>query len=62
VNKAIENGIGVCWISDDLMPGRYRELTSDDGRTASVAIFEDFQEVMASLLVERLKTPIIKVI
>ncbi len=33
VNDATEDGVGV-----------YRELTFDDGRTASVAIFEDFQK------------------
>ena len=42
------------------MPGRYRKLTCDDGRTASVTIFENFQQIMAGLVVERLKTPIIQ--
>ena len=57
---AIEDGVGVRWISNDLMPGRYRKLTCDDGGSPSVAIFEDFQKIMAGLVVERLKTPIVQ--
>src|SRR5690606_41476803 len=36
------------------------ELAGDDGGTAAVAILEDFEEIVAGLVIERLKAPVIK--
>lgn len=60
VNQAIEDCVGICWIADDLMPGSHRELVGDNGGAATVAIFEDFQEIMTGLVVEWLKAPIVQ--
>ena len=60
VNDAIENGVSVGRIADQLMPFVHRDLAGDDRRSPTVAFFEDFEEVVAGSGIERLKTPIIE--
>ena len=60
VNDAIENGISVGGIADQLVPFVDRDLAGDDRRSPTVAFFEDFEEVVAGSSIERLKTPIIE--
>jgi len=45
VDEAIEDGVGIGRIADDLVPYRYRQLAGDDCRTPAVALLEDFQQV-----------------
>ena len=45
--NAIEYGVSQCWVADGLMPVFDRQLACDDGGSAAVAIFEDFQKVAA---------------
>ena len=59
VNDAIENGVSVGGITDQLVPFVDWDLAGDDRRSPTVAFFEDFEEVVAGGGVERLKTPII---
>jgi len=60
VNDAIENGIGVGGIADQLVPFVDRDLAGDDRRSAAITFFEDFEEIMAGCGIERLKSPIIE--
>ena len=60
VNEAIQDGVGVGGIADQLMPSIDRQLAGDDGGAAAVAVIEDLQKVVTGGGVERLKTPIIE--
>ncbi len=60
VDEAIEHGVGIGGISNEHMPLVHGELAGDDGGTVTVAIFEDFQEVMTGAGIERLEPPIIE--
>src|SRR5437764_13510254 len=60
VNDAIENGVSVGAIADQLVAFVDRDLAGDDRRSPTVAFFEDFEEVVAGGGIERLKTPIIE--
>ena len=53
VDDAIEDGIGVGRIADDLVPFVDGDLAGEDGRTAAIALFEDLVEVTAGAGVER---------
>lgn len=46
VNEAIEDCDGVYWIADDLMPGRHRKLTCDNGRAPSVEVVPPGETVL----------------
>lgn len=60
VDEAIEHGVGISGISNEQMPLVHWELAGDDGGAMTVAIFEDFQEVVTGTGVERLESPIIE--
>ncbi|MGY3506818.1 hypothetical protein ACVWYJ_007492 [Bradyrhizobium sp. USDA 4471] len=60
VEEAIEHGVGIGGISNEQMPLVHGELAGDDGGAMTVAIFEDFQEVVTGAGIERLEPPIIE--
>ena len=60
VHEPVEDGVGVGGITDHLVPSVDRDLAGEDGRTAAVALFEDFVEVAAGAGVERIETPIVE--
>src|SRR5947208_11142003 len=60
VDEAVENGVGIGRVSDDLMPFVDRDLAGQDGRAASVAFFEDLVEIAAGTAVERFEAPIVE--
>ena len=60
VDETIQDGVGVGWIADDFVPTVDRKLRGDHCGAASVALFEDFQEIMARGGVERLQPPVIE--
>ena len=60
VNEAIEDGVGVGGIADDLMPGRHGKLRGDDRRSAPIALFEDFEQVVAGAGVERFEAEVVE--
>jgi len=60
VDEAVEDGVGIGWVADDLVPFVDRDLAGQDGRTAAISLFEDLVEITASTGVERFKTPIIE--
>ena len=45
VNEAVEDGIGQGWVADGIVPVLDRPLAGDDCGCATVAVFEDFEEV-----------------
>jgi hypothetical protein len=59
MNDAIEDGVGVGWISDELVPFGHGELAGDDGGPAAVAFFQDFEEVVTSGGVDGSETEVI---
>src|SRR6266446_3046596 len=60
VNDPVEDGVGEGRLADQLMPAVDRDLAGDQGGAAAVAVFDDFQHVVALLGPERLKAPIIE--
>ena len=60
VDEAIEDGVGVSWVADQCVPLVDRQLACDEGRTAAVAILEDFQEIVAGAGIERSEAPVVE--
>ena len=60
VDDAIEDGIGVGGVADQLMPFVDGDLAGDERRSAAVAFFENLEEVVTRGGVERLEAPIVK--
>ena len=60
VDDAIENGVSVGGIADQLMPFVDWDLAGDDRGSPTVAFFEDFEEVVAGCSIERIEPPIIE--
>ena len=42
VNEAVEDGVGISRIADNMVPFVDRELAGDDHGSSSMAFFEDF--------------------
>jgi hypothetical protein len=57
VNETIEDGVGIGWIADQLMPFVDGDLAGDDRRSASVALFENLEEVVTRGGIERFEPP-----
>ena len=47
MDETVQDGVGVGGIADDFVPTVDRKLGGDHRGAASVALFEDFQEIMA---------------
>ena len=60
VDQAVEDGIGIGWVADYLVPFVDRDLAGQDGRAAGVSFFEDLVEITAGATVERFEAPIIE--
>ena len=60
VNDAIQYGIGIGRVTDQLMPFVHRDLAGDDGGAPAIAFFEDFEKIMTGGGIEWLKTPIVQ--
>ena len=60
VNEAVEDGVGIGRIADHLVPLLDRKLAGDDGRAAAVALFEDFEEIVPRVGIERFETPVVE--
>ena len=60
MDEAVEDGIGVSRIADDMVPFVDRELAGDDRGSSSMAFFEDFQQIMSCGRIERFETPIVE--
>ena len=60
VDEAVQNGVGVSGVANDLMPGRQRELGCDDRRSTAIPLFEDFEHVVTGAGVERLEAEVVE--
>ena len=60
VDEAVEDGVGVGRVADDLVPFVDGNLAGQDGRAAAVAFFEDLVEIAAGAGIERIEPPIIE--
>jgi hypothetical protein len=60
VDEAVENGVGVGRITDNVVPFVDWELAGDDCRSSPVAFFGNFEEVMSCSGIERFEAPVIK--
>jgi hypothetical protein len=60
VDEAIEDGVSVGWVTDHLMPPGHRKLAGNERRAMPVSVLEDFQQVVASIAVERFEAPVIE--
>jgi len=60
VHEPVEDRVGVGWVADPLMPGRDGQLAGDDGGATAIAIPEDFEEIVAGLVVERFEPPVVE--
>lgn len=60
VNEAVQDGVGVSWVSNDAVPGCHGKLGGDDRRSAPIAFFEDFQEIVAGAGVERFEAEVVE--
>jgi len=58
VNEAVKDRVGVCRVRDHFVPAVHGKLRGDDRRAASIALFEDFEQVVAGGSVERLQAPV----
>ena len=52
VHEAVQNGVGVSGVANDLMPGGQRELRGDDRRSPSIPLLEDFEQIVPGAGVE----------
>ena len=60
MDEAIEDGVGIGRVADGLVPVLDRKLACDDGGFAAVAFFENLEQVVAGLSIERFEAPIIE--
>lgn len=58
VDEPVEDSLGIGRIADHLMPCRDWQLAGDDRRAAVITFFEDLEQIVPGLGVERLKTPV----
>ena len=59
VNEAVEDGVSDGGIGDDLVPMLDRHLAGDDGRSALMAIVDDFEEIATLLAGKRGEAPVV---
>ena len=60
VNDAIEDGVGVGGLADEVVPCVDRRLAGADGGAAAVALLNDFEEVLSGWGIERSKAEIVQ--
>ena len=60
VNDAVEDGVCVGGVADQLVPPVEGDLAGDDRRSAPVAFLDNLKEVVTCGSVERLETPVIE--
>ena len=48
MDEAVQDGVGVSRIADELMPVFNRNLAGDDRRAPAIPVFQDLQEIMTA--------------
>ena len=59
VYEPIEDSVAKGGVADDIVPVLDGELTGDEGCSTRVAVLEDFEEVSAFDLIERLESEVV---
>ena len=60
MNEAVEDSVGIGWITDDIVPAVDRKLACDDGGAAAIALLKDFQKILPCLGIEGCKAEVIE--
>ena len=60
VDEAVQDGVGVSGVANDLMPGRQGELGGDDRRPAAVSLLEDFEQIVTGAGVEGFEAEVVE--
>ncbi len=60
VNEAVQDRVAVGRINNGPMPTDHWKLAGNQGEALTVAVFENFQEMMAAVAVKRLEAPIVQ--
>src|SRR5690348_3129944 len=60
VNEPVEDGVGICRVTNEGVPFVDRDLAGEDGRAAPIAFLEDLVEVTTGAGVERFEAPIVE--
>src|SRR5271155_3370792 len=60
VGEAVQDGVGVSGIANNLMPGGQGELGGDDRRSAPVSLLEDFEQIVTGAGVERFEAEVVE--
>ncbi len=60
VDEAVQDGVRVSGVADDLVPGGHWELGGDDRRSAAISLLEDFEEVVTGAGVEGLEAEVVE--
>jgi hypothetical protein len=57
MDEAVEDGVRVGRIADQVVPALDGRLAGDDGGAAAIALLDDFEQIVPRLGVERLEPP-----
>jgi hypothetical protein len=60
VDEAVQDGVGVSGVANDLMPGRQGELGGDDRRPAAVSLLENFEQIVTGAGVEGFEAEVVE--
>ena len=60
VDEAVQDGVGVGGVPNDLMPSRQGELGGDGRRSTAVSLLENFEQIMTGDGVEGLEAEIVE--
>ena len=59
MEQPVKDGISQGGIPNGVMPVVHRELTGDNGRTAPVPVFQEFEHITSVLITEGRQSPVI---
>ena len=60
MHESVEDSVGECGLTDDVVPLFDRQLRGDDGGACRVSVIEDVEQVAALFGIERCQAPVIK--
>jgi hypothetical protein len=60
VDEAVQDGVGVSGVANDLMPGKQEELGGDDRRPVAVSLLENFEQIMTGAGVEGFEAEVVE--
>src|ERR1700689_2815971 len=60
VGEAVQDGVGVSGIANNLMPGGRGELGGDERRSAPVSLLEDFEQIVTGAGVEGFEAEVVE--